>query len=198
MIDRTIIRDTFLNIITLFFILLSPPPPPLLPPPPPPLPSLPLLSLLSLLQLQDASRNKFSKCEYIDIDWGVGTGGDQDEEGIYQSPLDMQTNGGGMKRSETADNIIGGSSVGSSNSGNISPSYSPRISRHVTSSPLVSKRPFSQYIDAKGSSGLLSKQRSPSKKSSFLIPNQNPYPPPSNPAPPPPVRTVSKTAVPLT
>lgn len=148
--------------------------------------------------LQDASRNKFSKCEYIDIDWGVGAGGDQDEEGIYQSPLDMQTNGGGMKRSETADNIIGGLSVGSSSSGNNSPSYSPRITRHITSSPLMSKRPISQFIDPKGSSGLLSTQRSPSKKSAFFIPNQNPYPPPSNPAPPPPVRTVSKTAVPLT
>ena len=196
----------------MFFVLLSPPPPPSpplppppyppLPPPPPsplpPPPPLPLPLPLPLPQLQDASRNKFSKCEYIDIDWGVGTGGDQDEEGIYQSPLDMQTNGGGMKRSETADNIIGGLTVGSSNSGNNSPSYSPRITRHITSSPLMSKRPVSQFIDPKGSSGLLGTQRSPSKKSSFFIPNQNPYPPPSNPAPPPPVRTVSKTAVPLT
>lgn len=35
-------------------------------------------------QLQDAGKNKFSKCEHIDLDWGVGGEG---EEEIYQIPL---------------------------------------------------------------------------------------------------------------
>jgi len=40
--------------------------------------------LLSLQKLQDAAKNKFSKCEHIDLDWGVG--GEGDEE-IYQTPI---------------------------------------------------------------------------------------------------------------
>ena len=80
---------------------------------PPPLslsPSLPLsLPLSPLSQLQDASRKKYSKCEHIDIDWGVSNG-DCESESIYQTPVDLGhgSGNGGMKRSETEDNIIGG------------------------------------------------------------------------------------------
>ena len=56
-------------------------------------------------QLQDAAKKKFTKCEHIDVDWGVG---DQEED-IYQTPLvDMQPPEGGMKKSETTGNIAGG------------------------------------------------------------------------------------------
>lgn len=70
---------------------------------------------LSSLQLQDALRKKLTKCEHIDIDWGVGGEG---EEEIYQTPTvdsvsvplvslvpgpdgDSST----FKRSETAGNL---------------------------------------------------------------------------------------------
>ena len=67
-----------------------------------------LLHLFFFSQLQDASRKKFGKCEHIDIDWGVNNG-DCENESIYQTPVDLGHNGnGGMRRSETADNIMGG------------------------------------------------------------------------------------------
>ena len=59
-------------------------------------------------QLQDAAKNKFSKCEHIDLDWGVG--GDADDE-IYQIPLtptnvDHQASLlAPMRRSDTSGNI---------------------------------------------------------------------------------------------
>lgn len=66
------------------------------------------IASLSFSQLQDASRKKFGKCEHIDIDWGVSNG-DCENESIYQTPVDLGHNGnGGMRRSETADNIMGG------------------------------------------------------------------------------------------
>ena len=35
-------------------------------------------------QLTDALKKKFTKCDHIDVDWGVGDGG---EEEIYQTPI---------------------------------------------------------------------------------------------------------------
>lgn len=41
----------------------------------------------SISQIQDASKKKFSKCEHIDVDWGVsGPEGDND---IYQTPTPL-------------------------------------------------------------------------------------------------------------
>lgn len=65
--------------------------------------------LLVFHQLQDAARNKFTKCEHIDIDWGVAA--IEQEEDIYHTPGVLQ--GGGMKRSETADNLSSNGSSGS-------------------------------------------------------------------------------------
>lgn len=63
-------------------------------------------------QLQDASRKKFTKCDHIDVDWGVAEEG---EEEIYQTPIteSQQTRAsppttvGSIKRSGTADQIAG-------------------------------------------------------------------------------------------
>lgn len=76
---------------------------------------------LSLYQLQDAVKNKFTKCEHIDIDWGANEL--SEDESIYQVPVDLTggNSGGGMKRSETADNILGNSSNGGQ--GNLIPGH---------------------------------------------------------------------------
>ena len=61
--------------------------------------------------MTDAAKKKFTKCDHIDVDWGVGDGGEGDEE-IYQTPVvDMQSNSsvpgpsaggeGTLKKSET-------------------------------------------------------------------------------------------------
>ena len=63
------------------------------------------------LQLTDALKKKFTKCDHIDVDWGVGDGGEGEEE-IYQTPvIDSQTSSavpgpsagsdGTLKKSET-------------------------------------------------------------------------------------------------
>jgi len=62
--------------------------------------------------LQDASRKKFTKCDHIDVDWGVAEEG---EEEIYQTPITESqqtrtsppTTVGSIKRSGTADQIAG-------------------------------------------------------------------------------------------
>ncbi len=112
---------------------------------------------------------------------------------------------GGIKRSETADNLLGAGSngLGGVGMGLSSASNSPRVSvRHVTSSPYMEprRRPISQFVsDNRMGSDLFhlhSQKLPPGKKgvSSALL---NPYPPPSNPAPPPPPRTISKTVEPI-
>lgn len=61
------------------------------------------------LQLQDGAKKKFTKCEHIDVDWGVG--GAEGEEDIYQTPVGggfigrSISPGGGIKRSETTGNL---------------------------------------------------------------------------------------------
>ena len=62
-------------------------------------------------QLTDALKKKFTKCDHIDVDWGVGDGGGEEE--IYQTPIiDGQQNSavpapssggteGTLKKSET-------------------------------------------------------------------------------------------------
>ena len=60
------------------------------------------------IQLQDAERKKFSKCEHIDVDWGVD---DEDEE-IYQTPTTSSQpqppqSSASIKRSDTTGNIAG-------------------------------------------------------------------------------------------
>lgn len=43
------------------------------------------------MQLNDALKKKFTKCDHIDVDWGVGYGGEGEEE-IYQTPvIDVQS-----------------------------------------------------------------------------------------------------------
>ena len=106
-----------------------------------------------------------------------------------------------MKRSETADNFLGGTSNnGLSLVGTNSTANSPRIARHIPSSPYMEprRRPISQFIshDVKSSSDLSHIQKSPLKKITQGT-QLNPYPPPSAPAPPPPLRTVSKTVDPI-
>ena len=74
-------------------------------------------ALTNAHQLQDAAKKKFSKCEHIDVDWGVGN----DEEDIYQTPvIDSQpaaitsqplTTGGSIKKSETTGNFAGRKSL---------------------------------------------------------------------------------------
>ena len=36
--------------------------------------------------MTDALKKKFTKCDHIDVDWGVGDGG-EGEEDIYQTPV---------------------------------------------------------------------------------------------------------------
>ena len=36
--------------------------------------------------MSDALKKKFTKCDHIDVDWGVGDGGEGEEE-IYQTPV---------------------------------------------------------------------------------------------------------------
>ena len=61
--------------------------------------------------MTDALKKKFTKCDHIDVDWGVGDGGEGEEE-IYQTPvIDSQTSSavpgpsagsdGTLKKSET-------------------------------------------------------------------------------------------------
>ena len=137
------------------------------------------------LKLQDAMKNKFSKCEHIDIDWGVSSGC-HDDDSIYQSPVDLN---GGMRRSETVDNIIGGGggvTLGlPSTSGTSSAANSPKIGRLI---PDSRRRPMSQLVDTHSEF---------TGKTPFVAVQPNLYPPPSDPAPPPPPRTVSRTAEPL-
>ena len=63
------------------------------------------------MQLTDALKKKFAKCDHIDVDWGVGDGG-EGEEDIYQTPvIDSQMSSavpgpsagseGTLKKSET-------------------------------------------------------------------------------------------------
>ena len=63
------------------------------------------------IQLTDALKKKLTKCDHIDVDWGVGDGGEGEEE-IYQTPvIDSQTSSavpgpsagsdGTLKKSET-------------------------------------------------------------------------------------------------
>ena len=70
--------------------------------------------MYTCLQLTDALKKKFTKCDHIDVDWGVGDGGEGEEE-IYQTPIiDTQPSsavpgpsvsgsgsGGTLKKSET-------------------------------------------------------------------------------------------------
>ena len=106
-----------------------------------------------------------------------------------------------MKRSETADNILGGGSNIGGGMSSIGASNSPRVVRQLTtSSPYMEprRRPISQFVsnELKSPSDFNHPQKSPIKKSSLGV-QLNPYPPPSNPAPPPPPRTVSKTVDPI-
>ena len=62
-----------------------------------------LAAILSLCpQLQESERKKLSKCEHIDIDWGV----DGEEEEIYQIPT-TASQPQPIKRSDTTGNIAG-------------------------------------------------------------------------------------------
>lgn len=67
-------------------------------------------------QLTDALKKKFTKCDHIDVDWGVGDGGEGEEE-IYQTPvIDSQTSSavpgpsagsdGTLKKSETVGSFL--------------------------------------------------------------------------------------------
>ena len=60
-----------------------------------------------LVQLQDAGKKKFSKCDHIDVDWGVGEEGEED---IYQTPIidSQQPPAPSIKHGGTTDNIAGG------------------------------------------------------------------------------------------
>jgi hypothetical protein len=71
--------------------------------------------LLHGSQLSDALKKKFTKCDHIDVDWGVGDGGEAEEE-IYQTPvIDSQMSSavpgpsagsdGTLKKSETVGNF---------------------------------------------------------------------------------------------
>ncbi len=71
--------------------------------------------LLHGSQLTDALKKKFTKCDHIDVDWGVGDGGEGEEE-IYQTPvIDSQMSSavpgpsagsdGTLKKSETVGNF---------------------------------------------------------------------------------------------
>ena len=135
-------------------------------------------------QLQDAVKGKLSRCEHIDIDWGVGQT-DQDDD-IYHTPAELKSSGA-MKRSGTADNLNNGV-VG------LAPpnSHSPRLSHKAMSSPSMEarRRPMSQLVDTRPySSSSADPDHSPARVHHPLF---NIPPPPS--APPPPPRTVSKTA----
>ena len=61
----------------------------------------------NLVQLQDAGKKKFSKCDHIDVDWGVGEEGEED---IYQTPIidSQQPPAPSIKHGGTTDNIAGG------------------------------------------------------------------------------------------
>lgn len=58
--------------------------------------------------MTDALKKKFTKCDHIDVDWGVGDGGEGQED-IYQTPvIDAQSSSasgygpeGTLKKSET-------------------------------------------------------------------------------------------------
>ena len=88
---------------------------------------------LAFDQLQDAARGKLSKCEHIDIDWGVTV--TEQEEDIYQTPGDVQSGGGGIRRSETADNLISANSSGVAVPGRVSKPY-----QKAASSPILEPR----------------------------------------------------------
>ncbi|XP_011402926.1 PREDICTED: arf-GAP with SH3 domain, ANK repeat and PH domain-containing protein 2-like [Amphimedon queenslandica] len=148
--------------------------------------------------LQDASKKKYSKCEHIDIDWGVSNG-DCENESIYQTPVDLGhgSGNGGMKRSETEDNIVGGGVGNGSMEKNLGlpllstgglSSASPRLASRGHSP----RRPLSQLIDVRGKGGGDGGTKQP-----FVPQQPNLYPPPSEPAPPPPLRTVSRETNPL-
>lgn len=52
-------------------------------------------------QLQDAVKKKFTKCDHIDVDWGVG----EEEEDIYQTPVVDSLPTGTMKKSDTTGDL---------------------------------------------------------------------------------------------
>ncbi|XP_064381820.1 arf-GAP with SH3 domain, ANK repeat and PH domain-containing protein 1-like isoform X2 [Halichondria panicea] len=142
--------------------------------------------------LQDASKKKFSKCEHIDVDWGVGGDGEED---IYQIPVAPSTSPSGdssLKRSETTGNMADDVSV---------VVHKPPVKSISALGGLaggVRRRPISTYqIESRSprvSHSTPSLVPQPTEGGGTLAPSQ---PAPSEPAPPPPPRTVSKTAEPL-
>lgn len=133
---------------------------------------------LSSSQLQDAAKGKLSRCEHIDIDFGVSHVDQEDD--IYHTPAELKSS---MKRSGTADNL------NSSGGGASAVQLSPRPAVRMSSPALHGRRrPFSQLVDSSRSSPI-DTERSPTRS-----PNLNVCPPQFAPPPPPPPRTVSKTA----
>lgn len=148
--------------------------------------------------LQDASKKKFTKCDHIDVDWGVG---DQEgEEEIYQTPvIDSQPS------AVPAPQTSGFSTVGGGKPPD--PDAPPPRLKGVMPSHLDGgrRRPVSTAFDSRqkqhapqhssSSDSLLKGATSSSSSRAPFQPAQpNVYPAPSEPAPPPPPRTVSKTA----
>lgn len=171
------------------------------------------------VQLHDASKNKFSKCEHIDLDWGVGVEG---EEEIYQTPVPLQvdsaTAGGGgvshvpppsmhvMKRSDTSGNLSDRKGMRLS-SLNTYDSPSPPEPALPPRSPIINggagrRRPMSTYqleTHSPRSSPLPPSSSQPHSILPHLSPtgHLNSDPTKSDPAPPPPPRTLSKHADPV-
>lgn len=159
--------------------------------------------------LQDAGKNKFSKCEHIDLDWGVGIEG---EEEIYQTPMLDSTLGAtppaaSIKKSDT--------------SGNLSDKNDPPLPPTTPRSAMFNggagrKRPASTYLLEYSSprASPLPPLTHPPRSSPVppQSPRLSPAPPAlrqlstsesalpnttSGPAPPPPPRTLSKHADPV-
>lgn len=127
--------------------------------------------------LQESERKKLSKCEHIDIDWGV----DGEEEEIYQIPT-TASQPQPIKRSDTTGNIAGSKTpptVPKSPSTSTVSDIRRPISTFVTSSPKPSHPPVPPHTN--------------NQPRPFVPTQLNMFPAPSL-APPPPPRSVSQTA----
>ena len=138
--------------------------------------------------LEDAAKKKFSKCEHIDVDWGV----EDDDNDLYQVPVVP----GGMKRSGTDGALVETAAQAQTQN---KASVPPPALRNNNSGPQLDmprKRPMSQFVEVKKAQPLgdaLKFRPPPPPPYTITGPHSNPSTSSTDPAPPPPPRTVSKS-----
>lgn len=138
--------------------------------------------------LEDAAKKKFTKCEHIDVDWGV----EDDNSDVYQVPVVTPPHPGGMKRSGTDGALVEtAAQAQTQNKITIPPSM-----RTASSGPQLQdtprKRPMSQFVDLKKVQPFRPPPPAPAPYTSSVT-QPTSTTPSSDSAPPPPPRTVSKT-----